>query len=90
MGTGRRVNHEQIIRLYLEMVPGNEIAERLGCSKATVSKVLNDAGYSMKTGPDKGKILALYRAGWKTSDIAWDVGVEEETVHEVLKEAGHV
>lgn len=89
MGIKNRADHEKIIQLYLEGVMGSEIAERLGYSKGTVSKVLNAAGYSMKTAPDKGKIVALARAGWKVKDIAWDVGVTEELVREVLtKEKG--
>lgn len=92
MGIKKKADHEKIIQLHLEGVPGNEIAERLGYGKSTVSKVLNEAGYSMKTAPDKGKMIALARAGWKVKDIAWDVGVTEELVREVLanaKEAGN-
>ena len=36
---------------------------------------------------DKGKILALAKAGWKGSDIARDVKCSENTVYKILKEA---
>lgn len=90
MGIGRRVDHEEIIRLHLAGMPASEITEELGCCKSTVSKVLNDAGYSMNSGVDKGKILALHRAGWKATDIAWDMSIKEETVRKVLEQAKEV
>lgn len=86
MGIRRRIDHEEVIRMHLDGIPGNEIAEELGCCKATVCKILNDAGYSMKSGLDKGKIMALHRAGWRIKDIAWDMSIKEETVREVLEE----
>ena len=40
-----------------------------------------------KNAVDKGKILALAKAGWKRKDIAEDVKCSEATVYAVLKEA---
>ena len=40
-----------------------------------------------KVAVDKGKILALAKAGWKKADIANDVKCSEATVYSVLKEA---
>lgn len=40
-----------------------------------------------KVAVDKGKILALAKAGWKKADIARDVKCSEATVYAVLKEA---
>ncbi len=80
----KQVNREQIIKLHQEGVSYQNIAESVGCSKSTVGKVLNEAGCSAKIFLDKGKVLALHRAGWKVKDIAGDMGITEEDVREVL------
>ena len=36
---------------------------------------------------DRGKILALHRAGWKAADIARDVSCSDWTVNKVIREA---
>lgn len=41
-----------------------------------------------KNGVDTGKICALYRAGWKAKDIAWEVKCANETVRRVLIQEG--
>lgn len=35
---------------------------------------------------DKGKVVALYKAGWKVKDIAEDVHASESTVYTVIKD----
>ena len=80
----KQVNRDQIIKLHQEGASYQNIAESVGCSKYTVGKVLNEAGCPAKIFLDKGKILALHRAGWKTKDIAGDMGITEEDVREVL------
>lgn len=86
MGKRKEINHERIIEMHLEGKMGSEIAGELNCSKETVCKALKKAGYSMRFGTDKGKVIALARAGWKHKDIAWDMGITEEEVRQVLSE----
>lgn len=33
---------------------------------------------------DKGKVKALYEAGWQIPNIAWDIGTDEKTIREIL------
>ena len=41
-----------------------------------------------KNSVDTGKICALYKAGWKAKDIAWEVKCANETVRRVLIQEG--
>ena len=74
----------------------NTIAAALGITKAAVANVVRRNGlsgpsYSQSKSPpsiDKGKIGALRRAGWSVKDIASDMRLSEETVTEVILNAG--
>ena len=73
----------------------NAIAAALGITKAAVANVVQKRGLSAytnirKSPPsiDKGKIGALRRAGWSVRDIASDMRLSEETVTEVILNAG--
>ena len=88
MGMHDKVNHAQIIELYSKGRTAVEIEEELNCSESTVRRHLNKAGYTMENSIDKGKVIALTKAGWKPSTIAWDMHTTEEKVRQVLFEHG--
>ena len=86
MGRHNKVDKVQVILMHLEGKTVDEIADELGCSTNTVRKCLLEAGHTTRTIIDKGKVIALARAGWKPSDIAWDMHIKEEEVNQVLCE----
>ena len=88
MGLHNKVIHERIVEMYTNGKSVEEIAEELNRSMSTVRQHLNRAGCAMKHYIDKGKVMALAKAGWKPADIAWDMRITEGEVRQVLAESG--
>lgn len=88
--TKRKIDHERIAELHKAGKTNGEIAKEMGVSASTVYYSLADHLEKIPAknqSPDEGKVLDLYRAGWKVKDICWDIGAEEETVKRIILRA---
>lgn len=77
---------EEVIRLYTQehMTP-QEIAETVGYKDVgTVIEKLRRARVYKDDKIDRGKIKALWKAGWKVEDIAEDIKMPIAVVNEVI------
>lgn len=92
MGQKQLYDHDEIISLYQQGVHYKAIAERLGCSYATVSCAITKWKNQEKKKADEiyaeldtGKIRALAYGGWSLKDIAEEVGCSTDVAAEVIK-----
>lgn len=81
-----KVPVEELIFLYkVKHMTPQEIANKVGYKRAeTVTSKLRRAGIWTNNTVDKGKIRALYKAGWSIEKISMETDVSEDTVREVL------
>ncbi len=79
----------ELVSLYESGMDDDEIALKLGYKGSEhVRNVLRKAGVWRNDRLDKGKVLALHKAGWSLKDIANDVSSSIESIQEVLNEVG--
>lgn len=79
---------DKMIILYKEGYSRSQIAEKVGVSKATVSRYLNDAGYSLAhkvTIETEMKIKELYSLGYTLNNIARIIHVDWKTVRKYVE-----
>lgn len=83
MGANTNVNKEEVIRLHKTGMKDSHIAKQIGCSAARVYNILVEKGLKKKR-IDKGKVWALYRAGWSLDMISDEMSCDEERITEIL------
>lgn len=89
---------KDILFLYNDGASTTEIMNKVEVSQASVFKLTNgfkefvksksDSVYdeltSKVSGKDSGKIIALYRAGWKSADISSEIDIDVSIVKDVI------
>ena len=85
------IDKDRVVELHKAGLRNGEFAKEVGCSPGRVTNILKE----MKEKPrykkvdlatiDKGKIGALWRAGWPLSEIAIEMRCEKEDICAVLK-----
>jgi len=81
MANVRKVDHEQVQKMYADGYSTAEISEATGAKPAYVERLTRE----QRRAVDCGKIRALWRAGWTVQMIMKDCNVDEETVQRVVK-----
>jgi len=77
----------ELVSLYESGMDDDEIALKLGYKGSEhVRNVLRKAGVWRNDRLDKGKVLALHKAGWSIGDIAMECAASIEQIEEVLND----
>ena len=80
-----KVKPAEVIAMYEKGYTTSEIAERYGVSRSHVRKTLSDTGkYQPENGVDKGKVRALWKAGWSIQKIMYDCECTEAEAREII------
>lgn len=79
----------ELVSLYESGMDDDEIALKLGYKGSEhVRNVLRKAGVWRNDRLDKGKVMALHKAGWSIGDIAMEMASSIPSIQEVINEAG--
>ena len=81
------IDRNQVIQLHNQGVRNSDIARTVGCHPSRVNKILREEKLFKSTRPrhiDKGKVRALWLAGWSVNEIAADVGHDPEFVKQTM------
>ena len=82
----RRLPIEEMVRLYESGLDADEIGKMYGYKNGEYIRAkLRQAGVYKAKRLDRGKVFALYKAGWKVRDIALDLDTTDDVIKEVLK-----
>ena len=82
------IDKNKVAELRRQGKRNGEIAKIVGCSPGRVTNILKEMSVVTQEqldAIDKGKVWALYRAGWTPSAISFDVRCAEEAVLEILR-----
>lgn len=83
-GDGRMItkidNEETLLELYKRGLKAKEIADELGCCKATVFRTLRKLGFQFHDVVDKSKLIELYNQGLSYGEIANKMNIPEWTI----------
>lgn len=80
-----RMTFERMVELYHMGFSPEEIAKENGYKNAEyITSKLRTAGILRAKSIDKGKVLALHKAGWNTAKIAQEMVTSVESIEELL------
>ena len=91
----RRLDHDLVVRLFVETGNQRIVADRLGTRQGTVSKILRQNGFGRGVlgriptyDLPMDEIASRYLAGETCREIAQDYGVEDERIRRRLRTKG--
>lgn len=84
----RKYTHDDIVRMYTSGMSIDQIIEKTKYQTSTIRCILRNKGVLFRgyEDIDKGKIMALARAGWRIKDIVIEMSLPPDTVKRVLVE----
>ena len=80
-----KLDVKRMIELYNSGKEPEQIAKEFGYKNGEyITAKLRQAGVYRTKNLDKGKVYALYKAGWSTKDIAFEMDTTEKEIEEVV------
>lgn len=87
-----KVERQQVVELYRDGVPVNEIAERFGVHRKTVREIAKAVGLEPRPRgllPDQvGRAAALYESGWSLARVGDEFGLDAWCVRKAIVTQG--
>lgn len=82
------VDRQMVMQMYRAGTDKTEIAEKYGCTKQNIERIIREMSPSHSTKPaiDRGKVRALRNAGWSAKEIADEMNCSEGTIWNIFSE----
>lgn len=80
-----KLDVNRMIELYKSGKEPEQIAKEFGYKNGEyITAKLRQAGVYRTKNLDRGKVYALFKAGWTAKDIAFEMDTTEEVIEEVV------